>query len=450
MSNSTIKNVILRLRKVNHSLSAKFLSGVLLLSLFFSSCKKENTDIGLNQLGDQLKGVFTDTMTVITHTKLMKPLKTGLPAYLMCGDYFDPVFGSTQASFYSEIYPRAFGSSVDFGTPQIDSVVLSLVYKGYYGRPAPLHFKVYEVSDTITNGISYYSTSVKPYNSAFPLADVILEPNTLDSVHADGQTYAPQLRIKLDKNLLSGLAVNSLYTSWTSFRSVFNGIYVEATATGLSGNRAIYSFVPGDAHTKVTLYYHNLQDGIAYTFDYLLGGNTGRFNHFNHDYSTAAPSILTQVNDTDINQESTLYIQGLGGLQTKLYIPHLFDLQKNGPVAINKAEIVLKADPNTLDDYYLTPTQLVMVALDDTDGYLTTSDLLEGNAYGGGTYDATNKEYHFNIARYLQQVLYGSTTFRGLMIIPQGGAVLPNRVVLGGGSVSSPYRIKLNLTYTKL
>lgn len=450
----TINSTILRLRKVTNSLSAKFLCGALIASLLFASCKKDTSDIGLPLLGDQLEGIFTDTMTVITHTKKNKPLKTGLPAAILCGNYYDPIFGTTSASFYAELAPQNIGTTVTFGaTPVIDSVVLSLTYKSYYGNPAPLNFKVFQVTDTINKGTLYYSTSVKPYNSIFPLANVILEPNTVDSVHADGKTYGPQLRIHLDKTLLSGLVNTSsgIYNSTDAFRAVFPGIYVAAYQTNFSGARAIYSFNQSDPHSKLTVYYHDqaVFPVVPETFDFQMTATTGRFNHFDHDY-TSAPNIQTQIADTDINQESVVYAQGLAGLQVKLQFPYLNQLKKDGKVAINEAEIIVKADPSTMDSYLSAPTSMVLVALDDTDGYLLTPDLQEGGTYAGGTYDATRHEYRFNIARYLQGVLTGAITDHGLMIIPSNGAIFANRVVLGGGAVNSPYRMRLKLTYTKL
>jgi hypothetical protein len=447
----TIKASVLRLRKVMKPLSAKFLSGVAIATtVLLSSCKKDTSDIGLDLLqGDQLHGMFTDTLTVISHTRKVDSVKTSKTASIICGNYYDPVFGVTNASFYSELYPEKTGTSVDFGPdPQIDSIVLSLAYKGYYGRPAPLTFKVFQVTQRMYADSSYNSDTSLTYNSLFPLANVTLEPNTIDSVHADGLTYPPQLR--MDKVLLSGLLNESIYTTLDDFLDIFSGILVTASPTSLSGNRALYYFNPSDARTKVTLYYHDASTpSTQVKFAYLMGGSSQRFNHFDHDY-TLAPNITAQVNSPEFIQEDLVYAQGLAGLQVKLSIPYLMQLKAGGDIAINKAELVVKADPGTIDNFFTPPTQLVVVALDSVGNYTTTPDLLEGQSYSGGTYDASAKAYRFNIGRYLQGVLNGSITDRGLMIIVSGGAIFANRVVLGGGGPNSAYRMKLNIIYTKL
>jgi hypothetical protein len=435
-------------------LSAKFLSGVLTvpvaLALLFTGCKKEPSDVGLGLLqGDQLEGTFTDTLTVVTHTLREDSVKSSKTATVLCGNYYDPLFGLTRSSFYTELYPEKTGSSVDFGTgSQIDSIVLSLAYKGYYGNPDPLNFKVYQVTQRMYADSIYNSDTALAYNTIFPLADVTVEPNTVDSVYADGVMNPPQLRIRLDKVLLSGLMTNSLYSTLDNFLNTFSGIYVAAYQTSLSGSRAVYSFVPGDVHSKMTMYYHDVSNA-AFKFTYNMGGSSQRFNHFDHDY-TLAPSITAQVNSPSLLQEDLVYLQGLAGLRVKLTLPYLQSLKAGGPIAINKAELVVKADPSALDSHFPPPTQLVIVGLDSNGTYTTTPDLLEGSTYSGGTWDATNKEYRFNIGRYLQNVLSGNITDRGLMLIVTGSAIFANRIVLGGGGPNSPYRMKLNITYTKL
>lgn len=444
---NTINVEFIRLRKVINSLSAKFLSGLLIAAILLPSCKKDTTDIGFDlPAGHQLTGMYTEALYVRTHTKRVDSLKTNLNSVLMCGNYYDPHVGVTSASFYAEAIPTV--GTVNFGTlPKIDSVVLSLVYKGFFGDPAPLRFKVYQVVERLYRDSTYYSFEHKRIDVA-PLADVTLEPNTIDSVHADGTTYGPQLRIKLDTAMLRGFLRASNYTTQSVWENYFSGIFVQALQTNLSGNRAIYSFDPNSAHTKITMYYKNSTDTL--TNSYLLGGALpGRFNHFDHDYSTA-PNIQNQLASNDTVNEDFVYVQGLAGLETKIYLPDLFTLTQDGDVAINKAELEVRVDPSTISSFFASPTQMVLVALDANEHYLTTPDLLEGTAYSGGTYDAVNKKYTFNIARYIQQVLSGKITDRGMMIVPQSSGVFANRAVLGGGKSTSPYRIRLKITYTKL
>jgi hypothetical protein len=433
-------------------LSAKFFICISVIAISFSSCKKETDDIGLGLLSSDTIGVaFTDTSTLITHTVKKDSLSTGQASTLFCGNYFDPYFGITNTSFFSEVFPSSTGT-VSFGTaPIIDSIVLSLVYKAYYGKPAPQTFKVFQMTGRIYKDSIYFSDTTINFNS-LPIASIVKEPNNRDSVFADGANRVPHLRIPLDVNTLGPILLNTAnYTTTEDFLKALNGIYVTADNAGLSGNRAIYSFIPGNSYSRITMYYKNQNDGYVkqnlYTFQ--MGGNTARFNRFEHDYSFN-PDISNQITTSDTVQQSVVYVQGLAGLQTKIYLPYLKSFYKNGAVVINKAELVLKMDPATFDSYFSAPSQLAVVGIDSTGKEILIPDQLEQGSYYGGVFDFAKKEYRFNINRYVQQVLIGKIKPYGLMLAPIGGAINPNRVVLGGGKKGVTNQMKLNIVYTKI
>jgi hypothetical protein len=82
----------------------------------------------------------------------------------------------------------------------------------------------------------------------------------------------------------------------------------------------------------------------------------------------------------------------------------------------------------------------------------------------GGFYNANQKEYHFVLTAYLQDQLLGKTidygTYIGPIDINSSTAttqvdILPtaqvaSRTVAVGSDKTSPYRIKLNIIYTKV
>jgi len=86
---------------------------------------------------------------------------------------------------------------------------------------------------------------------------------------------------------------------------------------------------------------------------------------------------------------------------------------------------------------------------------VTLTDQLEGASYFGGTYDLVARQYKFNIARHIHEVLYEGLPNDGLLlIIPNnllttGSVVSANRAIIGGGANNS-IGMKLNLTYTVL
>ena len=129
------------------------------------------------------------------------------------------------------------------------------------------------------------------------------------------------------------------------------------------------------------------------------------------------------------------------------------DLFKNQKVAINKAELILPVDPSSIsgnDSVYSPSAKLVATLADSAKGPLVMPDYFEGSTYFGGDYDATNKVYKFNIARYVQQVLNGTRVNQGLYIITNARPTTANRVQLLGGNKALTSRMRLKITYTPL
>ena len=92
--------------------------------------------------------------------------------------------------------------------------------------------------------------------------------------------------------------------------------------------------------------------------------------------------------------------------------------------------------------------KLVATIADSTLGPVIMPDYFEGATYFGGDYDATNKVYKFNIARYVQQVLNGTRKNQGLYIITNARPTTANRVQLIGGNQTLPNHMRLKITYT--
>jgi Domain of unknown function (DUF4270) len=444
MNNSPAQNNDSGLRKMN-SFYANFFIGLFIVALT-ASCKKDPSSIGLDLLDEgQMEAIYTEDLEFRVHTIKFDSVKTSLPASLVCGHFYDDYFGVTNASFYTEVLPASYNPN--FGTnPVADSCVLSLVFNGSYGVNEPINFKLYKLTERLYKDSTYYSNQTKTHDPT-PLADITLTPNTTDSVSVSGKNQAPQLRITLPNSFASLLLTNSsAHSDATTFLNFLNGFCLKATL--VSSNQSVYYFNTGSANTKLTVYYTNTTPGQSFTYN--LGGSTARFNNFAHDYS-AAPDITSQLSSPDTVSENYIYIKGLVGLKGKITFENIQEYFSGSTVFINKAELIMQTDPGSLSSYYATPENIILLAI-DSDGVETNipDQLTNAAQYSyGGTYDNTNKRYTFNIARYLQQVLSGEIIDRGLHIVPVGGAVLANRVVLGG-SINGSNKMQLKITYTKL
>ena len=120
----------------------------------------------------------------------------------------------------------------------------------------------------------------------------------------------------------------------------------------------------------------------------------------------------------------------------------------NGPVAINKAELII---PVTDNGTYKNHNNLLLFGVDSTGKEAIIPDLLESSSYYGGSYDAITKSYRFNINRYVQKIVSGSyENDYGLSIISSGGPINSFRTVILGTATATGEKIRLRITYSKL
>jgi hypothetical protein len=438
------------LRKVIKLLSATLFIIGLAFILLLSSCKKEQpTDIGLNLIKkDLLHAGFIDTATILTHT--IKSDSILLPysiSPVLIGTYNDPVFGTTQSSFYGQLAP--IGGTISFGKitkSKFDSVVLSLAYKrdtithGYYGVYYDKQlFTAYELTSPISMDSTYYSSSTKAYNPV-ALGSKLLKLKTqaleIDSFITKKGKLAPQLRIRLQNLESRFYADSSQLLTKELFLKYFKGVYVKSDLQ--DNNGAIYAFDPSNGQSKITIYYN---DSLKTDF-YFYG--QARFVNYKQDY-TNAPKIKEQLTTADKIQQNEVYTQALGGLRTKIYFPGLATL-KNKNIAVNKAELVMRLDPAYYKSYFPPAAAIVAYARDST-GALKSLNI--GYAQGIGTYNDKKLEYRVNLSLYIQQILKGNIKDYGVELISDLQYNTPAQMIFGGGG-NSTYKMKLELTYTAL
>ena len=229
-----------------NQLLVKFLLPVFSITLLFS-CSEPDA-VGIELLGDDQPGVFfTDTLTIEASTIREDSLRSDefVAAFNLAGSYFDPVFGITRASFYSEIRLPNNNTSFTFGSdPVLDSVVLTMAYADYYGDTlTPLTMEVLQNTEKISIDSTYYTNdTVSTGRILFPAQEVNIRPK--DSVLVDGAKRAPHLRLRLDDvfgtdfmNAPAGSFANN-----QSFIDYFNGIHVRSAEVNVSGKGAVASF----------------------------------------------------------------------------------------------------------------------------------------------------------------------------------------------------------------
>ena len=421
----------------------------LLLATAFAACSEpDSLGIEVQPAGDQPGVYFTDTVTIQAETIREDSLRTdeGVALFNLAGSYTDPVFGMSKASFYSQVRLPNNNTNFTFGTsPVLDSVVLTLAYADYYGDTlSPLSVEVLQVDEAMYTDSTYYSTNTKPTTSVwFPSTTLEMHPK--DSIEISGSLRAPHLRLRLDQQLGTDFinSGNANFLNNVIFTNYFKGIHVRTAVVTGAGQGVIIAFNLQASMSKLTFYYTNSSSSTQLTANFEVNSECPRFNAFEHDYTIAQFGSLFPVPG---NNE--LYVQSMAGLKVRFIFPYIKNFAANGPISINKAELVIPAVDNAAP--YTNHQALLTFGVDSKGKEAVISDLLESSSYYGGTFSTTSQDYRFNIGRYVQQLISGKiVTDYGLSLVPSGGAITGFRTIIPGTDVSGT-RIKLKLTYSIL
>jgi hypothetical protein len=439
---------------------AKYLFVVISLSyFFFTSCQKDS-GVGSNVLpASQIISAFvSDTTTIISSIKLKDSIITNSLSVWPLGSYFDPVFGMTKSSIYTQVVPPGGASSFAFGTGgyELDSVVLYLPVQTVYGTLSPQTYTVDTILDNPLNsslpplvlGKTYYSdTNISHGTNHIGLVTAI--PAVIDSIrYGTYSTPLGGLFIKIKLNNSFGhyiMRTDSSTSSYTSnFGNLLKGLFISISNPGqLPGQGGIVFINPSAAGTGLTFYYKI--NGLNQQPQTFLLGTGVSFCHFDHDYSTTP---FYNGGKDSVLSPNICYVQTLGGVKTQLSFPYLSNWKKLGHIIINEAAVIIPVNTSATGAD-IPPPQAYLVR-DSAGHQFALSD--ESLTSYGGTYDPFNHWYIFNLARYFQGVIDGKITDTGLYFISGSEGVTANGAVLYGASknnLSLP-RIRLKMYYTPL
>jgi hypothetical protein len=496
----------------------------LLISLIAWNCTKlDTTDIGSDLLPvvDNVH-TFADTLLINSTQETYFSDSTYISKY---DDYAvgkinnDPLFGTTTASIYMQlkpsVYPFFFGNAGDTVSGPglgVDSIVLCLKYKGFWGDSTkPVSLQLREVRDDT------FRDSVKKENKTnyFPntmgnvlgtaTIDVRNMPNYIK--YSNGRDSANnQIRIRItDAVWISNLfhrdsmraGSNNAFYNDSTFRYFYNGLAV--IPTGTSSNGLLYASL-SDTSTKLEIHYRRKAvaatkiDSVYTSFrlNPSIGSSIPVSNTSNHIVRNRSAIMLNPA-------PGEHYIQAAPGSFVNLSIPGLAALSNR---LIHRAEIIIEQIPTDpiLDEILSTPNFLYLELKDtgttskwkpiyfdlntaqtyDPDYkngayFLPTSSGSDANInynYFGGfrrikpdpLTGGYIKYYNFNISKYVQQIVTNHAKVYDMRLsapfnlnYPQhaaayfayGNNIAFGRVRIGSGS-NPNYRMKLRIVYSKL
>ncbi len=455
---------------------------VFLITLGITSCEDPTSDIGseLLQDSDKISTNFTDTLTIKTSTVVMDSVVTSSSDKLLVGRFTDPIFGTVTANSYFQITNvdsiKADANSV------LDSVILNLGYKYNIGDTTiPQTINVHRVLEKIgqntgsltkrllesldskntyfiSDKLSYETTPIGSSGSFLPRP--IVKKREADNLLDSMRTLSIKLNNSFGLELL-GLSGKKAGSGLVNFKEYFKGMVL---VPGGNDNAAILGFEPNNTPSSLRikpsymgLYYHtkDKKDTLRNFFFVSFTSNesyNNRFNNLVFDRSQTVFRTMTKPNDSLEPQydNKEVYVQSTSGLSTKIELPYLKTLAKNGNVSINKVQLYINPIKQVSGTFPTIALNMVLVNPLDKKRPLRTAtgELSALAAEGGATaqlavYNSTTKQYVFNITSYIQSVLQGKIENNGLFITAAHDYRV-NRLVIDKTS------IKLRVFYTKL
>jgi len=376
--------------------------------IVFVGCQKPDSSIGLGlQPESEMFGVYTsDTLTVEMVTVREDSLSTARLSAAVLGRVFTPRIGWTTAGFATQL--RLSAPGIDFGSnPQVDSLFLSLRFTGdTYGQLSDQSMLVQQLADSLSYDSAYYS-NFSPEVTHDILNDLSQGPisiNPSQDLIVGEDTVVKQIRINMNPALGQTIldqdtAVFQDNESWLNF---FPGIVVSTMEDGVGAAGVDIS----SGLSLMRLHYHNDNDTSFY--DFIISPLSARVNMFTQNYVGELSSLNSPSSDSAfVTGDRSLYVMSGSGLKTQLRIPFLNSITDSlGPErAVQKAELILPLDESLFDSRYPPHEQLFILTENPEGVSISTPDQVSLGINIGGNYDASKKEYRFNISRTIQQLL---------------------------------------------
>lgn len=424
-----------------------------LLLILSVGCNNQTTPIGVDLIDNLVGTDFTDSVTIEAYSVLEDSVVTSQLSANIVGNLSDPVFGETRAATIAEF--ALSGSSVNFGeNPIIDSVVLTLQLSGYYGdTTSKCNIRVYQLYENLVKANTYYQNSIVNYDPTplnYKMEAVSIKP--FSQVVVDTGAYNAHLRIRLSQTFGQYLLNNQNALNANAL-SVLKGLCIDAVS---HSNGIGYVFITNlsSALSGIMIYYHN-NNAQNQRYQLVCTGDNVHFTKFQHDYQSSQSSDFVEevLNDNKALGKKVLFLQGGGGVKTRLTFPYLADAFKdlNNRVVVHKAELVI-TNVRPDEQFLIQPATLTLQGINKNTGaisFIPDDDYYTSSAYYGGSYDATKHEYRFRITRYVQNlILNNSNLSNSLNLVVRGAGVRANRLVLAGTDDPNS-RLRLEISYSK-
>ncbi len=467
------------------------------VSLVFNVACNDPSVLGLDLVeGKQLEVELKDDIPFVLETvqgealQVYNPEDVTLslrPDVYFSSNFFDPIFGKTQASFYTEFgiefsKPTFTEGSVPYELKSI-SLLLPFSPEATYGDTTQeVTIAVYRVTEPMIDGATYltiqdFEVDPTPIGQTLPFRPT---PNVVDSNLVKGLdvVFGRGINIRLSKELGQELllADSSFYETDTTFSQLLNGIQIKMTS---EGNIMLPFTLAGASIDMVydTVTGLDTDDELMLDFSFPVRTNSINTLNIQHDYTNSiVENYLDKPSSADL-----AFAQGLTGTNIKLTFPDVSELKG---FIVNKAELelpVVQLDGDNAAIYPPAEQLLLFKPTNDKEEFLFTQNVsFRGvrlvddfdiaafaraeQAFGGGlTYnqDSTLQFYTLNLSSVFQKIIDGEVSNELIIQVapPAAGEFIinqeltklarANRVVVGT-PLHEKRKAKFTLIYTKL
>jgi hypothetical protein len=482
----------------------KRLSSILIIAFLFSACTRiGTTDMGLGLLPSMDAFNTKDTILDVETQTVDRPDSLriyGGDEQVVGSINNDPLFGSTAASMYFQLKPSYFpyytrGSK---DSVIVDSAVLILSYKGFYGdstRPVVLNLKRISASTPLNLDTSVASNYPEAYN--IQTDATMANPYTLDFARVHDSVYnryeaaKDQIRIPLNKTFtdlfLKTYDSTTAYKTDTTLRQYFPGFALSASSAGNMNALVRISLL--DTNTKLGLYYRTNSTSVTGTRDTIV--DYFKFSLYSNGYANFVKRNRTgseAARHFGIAKDTLVYVQTSPGTVVKIKVPGLKTFANK---IIHRAELIAEQVPTSTiqDGQFSPPNYLFLGAYDSAanvirnvpNDYQGTVNTDQFQRFGGKLIYKSIQgfdnvaSYNFDISRYMQGVISRKDTIFDLRLfapvndsvkyVPPypnnlqsghdylttslGNQAAMGRVRLGGGK-HSKFKMRLRVYYSDL
>ena len=414
-------------RKLKTESLKKFFSVLIpfvIIAITFS-CEDNPNTLGANLIpdGDIIEYTHDTTLSFNSFvTDYSSVVTSNLGEYII-GDIDDDYFGKITCNFAGQYTPTV--DDIALAEQVADSAYLLLRISNSYGHlDNQFELNIYEVSEDIIRDTSYYSD--------ININDYYEEINKISlSTEYIGDTM---IQVLLTPAFAQSLIPehDSIYDKYDNFVPIYKGIVIAPAES----NVGLYRISLDSSYIKLT---YGSEDTVSQIASYSFS-NGARFGNFDIN-SDSTGIIMPYLRNSSQTTDDLLFVQGLGGIKSKLIFSNYMDWIDGTNYSIMNAEItipVFKDDNFTLNP----PPEKLYLYYNNIDTLIPIIDA--GSSYFNGFYNEDENNYTFNISRHLQRLLSSEIEDSSLHFRIYNEEFYPNRVMLNTGE-----DIKLRVTYTK-